>query len=325
MFAFVSVEAMIGDERFNRHRRLIISTILALHVAVLLSRAHAQPMSPSSLQQNPHPSKAIVFAVLLSLFFFIGFLSVYLRNCSGSDTTSAGWGSRRSGACSRWSGLDDCVVETFPVFAYSSVKDCKIGSGALECAVCLSEFKENQMLRLIPRCNHVFHIDCIDPWLQSHDTCPVCRAKLAPYSGEDEPPITESVGAESTDPENSETNRVRDHIAIDIEGDRARDAVTIDAVMRNDRRQLGSGIARKFPRSNSTGHSLGQLRGTTERYTLRLPEDVRKRIMAAGGGRRLKRTRSYDGGGGRKYEERLPERRGRERQQQRERLSSRVG
>ncbi|CAN1345765.1 Putative RING-H2 finger protein ATL36 [Linum perenne] len=64
------------------------------------------------------------------------------------------------------------------MFLYSSVKGLKIGKGGLECAVCISEFEDAETLRLIPACSHVFHIDCIDSWLVSHVTCPVCRADL---------------------------------------------------------------------------------------------------------------------------------------------------
>jgi E3 ubiquitin-protein ligase ATL6/9/15/31/42/55 len=51
-------------------------------------------------------------------------------------------------------------------------------------------------------------------------------------------------------------------------------------------------ISGKFPRSHSTGHSLVQPGEKTERYTLRLPEEVRKQIIVMSG--KLKRSSSYD-------------------------------
>lgn len=53
-----------------------------------------------------------------------------------------------------------------------------LDSADLECVVCLSEFGDNETLRLLPQCLHVFHPYCIDVWLASHDTCPVCRTKV---------------------------------------------------------------------------------------------------------------------------------------------------
>ncbi|KAH9550562.1 hypothetical protein CY35_10G078300 [Sphagnum magellanicum] len=53
-----------------------------------------------------------------------------------------------------------------------------------ECAVCLSDFEEEDDLRLLPGCKHVFHQDCIDVWFQSHSTCPLCRASLVPKTSD---------------------------------------------------------------------------------------------------------------------------------------------
>ncbi|KAH9533131.1 hypothetical protein CY35_18G035200 [Sphagnum magellanicum] len=53
-----------------------------------------------------------------------------------------------------------------------------------ECAVCLSDFEEEDDLCLLPGCKHVFHQDCIDVWFQSHSTCPLCRASLVPKTSD---------------------------------------------------------------------------------------------------------------------------------------------
>lgn len=45
----------------------------------------------------------------------------------------------------------------------------------MECAVCLSRFEDADILRLLPKCKHAFHLDCVDTWLVSHSTCPLCR------------------------------------------------------------------------------------------------------------------------------------------------------
>ncbi|XP_002510592.2 E3 ubiquitin-protein ligase ATL23 [Ricinus communis] len=47
-----------------------------------------------------------------------------------------------------------------------------------ECAVCLDEIESEQPARLVPGCNHGFHLECADTWLSNHSVCPVCRAKL---------------------------------------------------------------------------------------------------------------------------------------------------
>lgn len=43
-----------------------------------------------------------------------------------------------------------------------------------QCRVCLRVFKVGQLVRKLPRCNHKFHVECIDNWLlHSHPTCPI--------------------------------------------------------------------------------------------------------------------------------------------------------
>ncbi|KAI3440418.1 uncharacterized protein J3R85_003481 [Psidium guajava] len=74
--------------------------------------------------------------------------------------------------------LDPTVIRSFPTVLYSAVKGHKIGEASLACAVCLSDFEDHDTLRLIPRCHHAFHPDCIGKWLASRSTCPVCRANL---------------------------------------------------------------------------------------------------------------------------------------------------
>lgn len=57
----------------------------------------------------------------------------------------------------------------------------KTGEGLVHgtgCAVCLAEYRDGDALRLLPKCCHAFHVPCIDTWLVSHTTCPVCRAPV---------------------------------------------------------------------------------------------------------------------------------------------------
>lgn len=275
---------MTPVHHFNYSRWIIFQLIT---VAFTVQReANAQSLltpRPRESQSAQAPSKTTVFAVIVSIFFAVGLVSVYLRHCIRSNPgfSTRYYRRRAYDDCSRRGGLDDAVVESFPVFAYSFVKESKIGSGDLECAICLNELQDRETVRLLPICNHLFHIDCIDAWLYSHATCPVCRSNLTAKSDE-------------TGEEDDTATRapMRDHVAIDIGGCLAGESETVDAA-RSHHRRPSSEMAGKFPRSNSTGHSMGRLSDETERFTLRLPDDVKMRIMAAKG-RRLKRTRSFD-------------------------------
>ncbi|KAL0457436.1 UNVERIFIED_CONTAM: RING-H2 finger protein ATL2 [Sesamum latifolium] len=71
-------------------------------------------------------------------------------------------------------GLELPVLNSLPVFLYSL----KSEQPPVECAVCLSEFEDREIVRLLPKCNHSFHIECIDMWFRSHSTCPLCRSPV---------------------------------------------------------------------------------------------------------------------------------------------------
>ncbi|KAK9732600.1 hypothetical protein RND81_04G009100 [Saponaria officinalis] len=85
------------------------------------------------------------------------------------------------------SGLDESVIETFPKFLYMGMDvDMDIGIETKmtgECVICLGIFEKNETLRLLPKCGHVYHVNCIDIWLQFHNTCPFCRANLSTDGG----------------------------------------------------------------------------------------------------------------------------------------------
>lgn len=68
-------------------------------------------------------------------------------------------------------GLNPSILRSLPVLVFQpeQFKD------GLDCAVCLSEVVQGEKTRLLPKCNHGFHVDCIDMWFHSHSTCPLCR------------------------------------------------------------------------------------------------------------------------------------------------------
>ncbi|XP_030461461.1 RING-H2 finger protein ATL7-like [Syzygium oleosum] len=71
-------------------------------------------------------------------------------------------------------GLTKELREMLPVIVYKesfSVNDS-------QCSVCLGDYEAEDRLQQVPACGHTFHMGCIDHWLATHTTCPLCRASL---------------------------------------------------------------------------------------------------------------------------------------------------
>ncbi|XP_015055368.1 RING-H2 finger protein ATL20-like isoform X1 [Solanum pennellii] len=72
------------------------------------------------------------------------------------------------------SGLDDCMIQSYKkVVLGESLR--LPGLNSLTCPICLVEYIPGDSIRIIPVCQHCFHVQCIDGWLKMKSTCPVCR------------------------------------------------------------------------------------------------------------------------------------------------------
>lgn len=103
----------------------------------------------------------------------------------------------------RTSGLEPIMVATLPTMkfnheAFESKEDA-------QCSICLGEYQEKEILRIIPTCGHIFHVACIDVWLHKQSTCPVCRLPLqdTPAKIQMRPPMN-GLGRQSVESDISE-------------------------------------------------------------------------------------------------------------------------
>ncbi|KAJ4909442.1 RING-H2 finger protein ATL3 [Raphanus sativus] len=70
-------------------------------------------------------------------------------------------------ALSNTGGLTPFELSSLPIVFFRQ--------DGFECAICLSDLVKGDKARLLPKCNHTFHVECIDMWFHSHSTCPICR------------------------------------------------------------------------------------------------------------------------------------------------------
>lgn len=83
-------------------------------------------------------------------------------------------------------GLKKSALRKIPVTVYGADKkefNTNIDISVIECPICLGEFMDGEKVRVLPQCNHKFHVSCIDTWLRSHSSCPNCRHSLLEVVG----------------------------------------------------------------------------------------------------------------------------------------------
>lgn len=65
----------------------------------------------------------------------------------------------------------------------------KLAGATAECVICLAEFVEGDLIQVLERCKHGFHVQCIQQWLSSHHSCPTCRCTCSSSS----PPLQQLI------------------------------------------------------------------------------------------------------------------------------------
>ncbi|CAI8593667.1 unnamed protein product [Vicia faba] len=260
----------------------LIPFLLLLFLNHVQSQTSMQPLPTDISHHKWEPSFAITVGAILCLLLFLGIVFFYIRNCVESHIIITRTNHTTDCPCSCSHGISQDLLNTFPILFYSAIKDVKTDKGPLECAVCLTDFKENDTLRLLPKCNHVFHPQCIDSWLASHVTCPVCRANLNQDSCQVSIPIiipthfnNDHMCEENSQPE-TETQTEPEISLNNPSNDQNQNPNQIGESV-----NCGDNHASKpkLLRSNSTGHSLDEQVKCEEKYTLMLPEDVRRYIL----------------------------------------------
>ncbi|KAG6494997.1 E3 ubiquitin-protein ligase ATL4-like [Zingiber officinale] len=147
--------------------------------------------SSASLSLNPSllivsAIVAFVFVASASIHLLLRFLSSRIRSSSVAATPPPlppppPTLPPRPDSPDSNSGFSDkdkaALVDSLPLFSLASSL-AVLPKSSPDCAVCLSPFRPHDELRLLPACRHAFHSQCVDPWLRSAPSCPLCRTSI---------------------------------------------------------------------------------------------------------------------------------------------------
>ncbi|KAK3130578.1 hypothetical protein QOZ80_6BG0495320 [Eleusine coracana subsp. coracana] len=138
---------------------------------------------------SPSTSGAVIAAVSLpiALILLCGLICICASAARAPEPSSVPAESSQESNAAAGERDDDCrrprragpnKTAGLPSFTYTlSLKHNVTGDEeAATCSVCLGALEVGETVRLLPVCMHLYHVDCIDPWLDAHSTCPICRS-----------------------------------------------------------------------------------------------------------------------------------------------------
>ncbi|MBA0795588.1 hypothetical protein Gohar_006441 [Gossypium harknessii] len=144
--------------------------------------------SSSSSIESAKPSIIIIILILSITLLVSVSLCLLLRHLNrrclrhlSRSSTSTIIASAASHRVSPEQSPTALLLDSLPLFTFSSITRRRSNGDSTvsgDCAVCLSKFEQQDQLRLLPLCCHAFHAQCIDTWLTSNQTCPLCRSPL---------------------------------------------------------------------------------------------------------------------------------------------------
>ncbi|KAI3472012.1 hypothetical protein Pfo_028700 [Paulownia fortunei] len=132
------------------------------------------PMAQSSTGSFFSPLLISMLGIVVTSIAIIAYHLFLVKYCirrHGSTNTAA----QPTTTAQPATGVDEKVLKTIPIFAFSVVKR---DMDQEECVVCLGELEDEDMVRLLPNCKHAFHVPCIDQWFAAHTSCPLCRSAI---------------------------------------------------------------------------------------------------------------------------------------------------
>ncbi|KAL6841390.1 hypothetical protein ACP4OV_028908 [Aristida adscensionis] len=155
---------------------------------VVVGRWRYGDVGDSNFAVHGHAVPLLV-GLLLAVAVFVG-VCLYLRwRCHRYvPDPEADDASSSSAAAAALPGLDADAIRALPVTLYSppATPAAKGGGGgedtlgdqAAECSICISALVAGEKVKALPPCGHCFHPDCVDAWLRSQPSCPLCRCLL---------------------------------------------------------------------------------------------------------------------------------------------------
>ncbi|KVH92188.1 RING-H2 finger protein ATL78-like [Cynara cardunculus var. scolymus] len=160
-------------------RKLLLQTLSEHPAAATTMMAASSPSSSYTVHSNFDSNVVMVLSVLLcALICSLGLNSIIrcVLRCTNYVGSESSTGQESTSVRLANTGIRKKALKTFPTVSYW--EGLQLPGLDKECVICLGDFSKGERVKILPKCNHGFHVRCIDKWLSSHSSCPTCRHSL---------------------------------------------------------------------------------------------------------------------------------------------------
>jgi hypothetical protein len=190
-FAIVDTVCQYMDYNYSGYDVIIVNTyvyfplfgeridmrVLALHLDSNNFSNASLKINVTYIEQQYRPmtlTEKIIIGVATGVFVFLFFCCGFYAYTGGCDRRIHRFGIALNISTGEYNN-------TKKMYSGTS-KDIKslwhdYNSDIDNCAICIESMDDN-MIKKKTKCGHVFHEDCIQPWLREHKECPLCKTDL---------------------------------------------------------------------------------------------------------------------------------------------------
>lgn len=79
------------------------------------------------------------------------------------------------------SGLSDAAMRTLRENSFTVTET----DDNTQCSICLETIQQNETVVTL-ECQHTFHLQCIERWCSSHNSCPICRSVIEEHEEQEQ-------------------------------------------------------------------------------------------------------------------------------------------
>ncbi|KAL7602693.1 hypothetical protein Lser_V15G19298 [Lactuca serriola] len=172
----LSTELFENEMKHFISRKLLLDTYSYQQPAAAVTAP--SPSSPHTEHSNFDANVVMVLSVLVCALICSLALNSIIRcvlRCTRSSSSESS-GSQETNLVKANTGIKKKALKSFPTVSYW--EGLKLTGLNKECVISLGDFSTGDRVKILPKCNHGFHVRCIDKWLSSHSSCPTCRNSL---------------------------------------------------------------------------------------------------------------------------------------------------